>query len=275
MPVLCLLCRSFARLTRTSNQPGVRYFWMATRKTKVVRSLMCGLLLAGLAGGAAATEDTGTPGPGGWEINFGISAARTDNDGWEYGLPVGDINYGIGERLQFLLGGSRVSVREPGTARISGTGAAVTGLKWRLLDPESSGISLAVFPRYVWTPSKSAERRGVVEAERSVILPLIVGLHTENTGTFLEIGRKLSRNGGDNEWAAGLKILNQCTPTIECRIDLHHSLVSLVGPQSSVEAGFKLSMNDNWILVAGVERAIGRQNGNGGLSLNLGIQFVR
>ncbi|WP_020651420.1 hypothetical protein [Massilia niastensis] len=239
------------------------------------RSLMCCLLLAGLAGGAAATEDTDTPGKGGWEINLGVSAARTDNDGWEYGLPAGDINYGVGERGQFLLGGSRVSLREPGSARIAGTGAAVAGLKWRLVDHERAGFSLAVFPQYAWTPSKSAERRGVVESERSVILPVIVGLHTENTGAFLEVGRKLSHNGGDSEWVGGFKILNQCTPNIECRIDLHHSLVSSVGRQSTAEAGFKLSLNDSFILVAGVERAIGRHNGNGGLSINLGIQIVR
>jgi hypothetical protein len=248
---------------------------MGPRPNKIGRSLLCCLLLAGLAGGAAATEDTGTPGPGGWEINLGVSAARTDNDGWEYGLPAGDINYGIGERVQLLLGGSRVSLREPGSARVTGTGAAVAGVKWRLIDHERAGFSLAVFPQYVWTPSKDAERRGVVESERSLILPVIIGLHTENTGTFLEVGRKRSNNGGDSEWAGGLKILNQCTPNIECRIDLHRRLVSSVGRESSAGAGFKLSMHDNWILVAGVERAIGRHTGNGGLSVNLGIQFVR
>jgi hypothetical protein len=247
---------------------------MEARMKKTWRALLCSLLL-GLAAGATATEDTGTPGSGGWEINLALSAAHSDNDGWEVGLPAADVNYGIGERGQLLLGGSRVSLREPGRARVSGTGAAVAGLKWRLLDHERAGFSLAVFPQYVWTPSKSAVRRGVVEAERSVILPLIVGLHTENTGTFVEVGRKLSRIGGAPEWAGGVKVLHQCRANIECRVELQRSLVSSTAHESTAGAGFKLALNETLILVAGVERAIGRHAGKGGTSINLGIQIVR
>lgn len=242
---------------------------------KTMRSLAACLLLSSLAGGAVATEDTDTPGAGGWEINLGVSGTRTEYGGWEYGLPEGDLNYGIGERGQLLLGGSRASLREPGRMALNGTGAAVTGLKWRLLDHERAGFSLAVFPQYVWTPSRKAERRGLVEPERSVILPLILGLHSERTGTFLEIGRKLSRNGGDSEWAGGVKILNQCTPNIECRIEFQRSLVSSVAHQSTASAGFKLSLNDSYLLVAGVARDVGSHTGNGALSINLGIQFIR
>lgn len=242
---------------------------------KLKRLLPGCLLLAGLAGDAAATEDTDTPGAGGWEINLGVSGTRTGYGGWEYGLPEGDINYGIGERGQLLLGGSRASLRDPGRAALHGTGAAVTGLKWRLLDHEQAGFSLAVFPQYVWTPSRKAERQGLVEPERSVILPLILGLHAAHTGTFLEVGRKLSRNGGDSEWAGGIKILNQCTPTVECRIEFQRSLVSSVAHQSTASAGFKLSLNDSFLLVAGVARDVGSHTGNGALSINLGIQFVR
>jgi hypothetical protein len=250
-------------------------FLMRARTSKLARWLAASLLLPGLAGGAAATEDTGTPGPGGWEHNIGISATRTASDGWEYGLPEGDLNFGIGERFQLLLGGSRLSLREPGTARLDGTGAAVAGLKWRLLDHEEAGFSLAVFPQYTWTPSGSAERRGLVDRERALILPVIVGLHAENTGLYIEVGRKLSRIEGEREWAGGIKVLNQCTPRIECRVEFQRRLVSAVAHESTASAGFKLAMNDSLLLVAGVARDVGRHTGNGALSINLGMQFVR
>jgi hypothetical protein len=248
---------------------------MRAHMSKLARLLAAGLLLPGLAGGAAATEDTGTPGPGGWEHNIGISATRTEAGGWEYGLPEGDINYGIGERFQLLLGGSRLDLRQPGVARLEGSGAAVAGLKWRLLDHEKAGFSLAVFPQYVWTPSASAERRGLVERERALILPLIVGLHADNTGLYIEAGRKLSRIEGESEWAGGVKLLNQCTPRIECRIEFQRRLVSAVAHESTASAGFKLALHESLLLVAGVARDVGTHTGNGALSINLGFQFVR
>lgn len=248
---------------------------MRSQMARTKRALLACLLLPGLFGGAAATEDTGTPGPGRWEINAGASATRTEAGGWEYGLPEGDINYGIGERFQLLLGGSRLNLRQPGVASLDGSGAAVAGLKWRLLDHERAGFSLAVFPQYVWTPSASAERRGLVERERALILPLIVGLHADDTGLYIEAGRKLSRNEGESEWAAGIKLLNQCTPRIECRVEFQRRLVSAVAHESTASAGFKLALNDSLLLVAGVARDVGTHTGNGALSINLGFQFVR
>ncbi|QOL52296.1 hypothetical protein [Massilia litorea] len=239
------------------------------------RWLAACLLLPCLAGGAAATEDTDTPGPGGWEHNIGISATRTALGGWEYGLPEGDLNFGIGEHGQLLLGGSRLSLREPGAARLDGTGGAVVGLKWRLLDHEKAGFSLAVFPQYTWTPSKRAERSGLVERERSVILPLIVGFHAGETGVFLEAGRKLASNGGEREWAGGIKVLNQCTPRIECRIEFQRRLVSAVAHETTASAGFKFALNESLLLVTGLARDVGTHTGNGALSMNLGFQFVR
>ena len=97
--------------------------------SKTGRRLAAWLLLSSLAGGAAATEDTGTVGPGGYEHNIRISASRTAADGWLVGLPEGELNFGIGEHGQLMLGASRLSLREPGQARLVGAGAAVVGLK--------------------------------------------------------------------------------------------------------------------------------------------------
>lgn len=189
-------------------------------------------------------------------------------------MPEGELNFGIGEHGQLLLSASRLSLREPGQARLEGAGAAVVGLKWRLLDHEQAGFSLALFPQYIWTPSKRAERIGLVERERSVILPLIVGFHSGETGLFIEAGRKLAWNGGEREWAGGVKLLNQCTPRMECRIEFQRRLVSAVAHESSASAGFKFVLSEGLLLVAGVGRDVGTHTGNGAVSANLGFQFV-
>lgn len=247
---------------------------MQANGSKTGRWLAAWLLFSSLAGGAAATEDTGTVGPGGYEHNIRISASRTAADGWLAGLPEGELNFGIGEHGQLLLGASRLSLREPGQARLAGAGAAVVGLKWRLLDHEQAGFSLALFPQYTWTPSKRAERIGLVERERSVILPLIVGFHAGETGLFIEAGRKLAWNGGEREWAGGVKLLNQCTPRMECRIEFQRRLVSAAAHESTASAGFKFLLSEGLLLVAGVGRDVGTHTGNGAFSANLGFQFV-
>ena len=114
----------------------------------------------------------------------------------------------------------------------------------------------------------------MVERERSVILPLIVGFHAGETGLFIEAGRKLAWNGGEREWAGGVKLLNQCTPRMECRIEFQRRLVSAAAHESTASAGFKFLLSEGLLLVAGVGRDVGTHTGNGAFSANFGFQFV-
>ena len=51
------------------------------------------------AGPPLITDDPDTPGPNHWEINLAATMEKFDSDwGWE--LPLLDINYGVGERIQ-------------------------------------------------------------------------------------------------------------------------------------------------------------------------------
>lgn len=221
-----------------------------------------------------ATEDTDTPGQGRWEINLGVSATRSSGV-WEYGLPEADINYGLGERMQLVLGGSRVRLREKGMPSITGTGRAVAGLKWRLVDQEQAGFALAVFPQYEWNPSSSSERRGVVDPGQSLTLPLVLGLRSGDTGYYAEYGRKFEK-GGAHEWARGFKILHQCRENVECRVELQQEVVSATGHHTTVSAGFKWALNDTYIIVAGVGREVGRNyDSRRGVMFNLGLQILR
>lgn len=241
---------------------------------RTIGLLACLAGLAGAAAPAAATEDTDTPGAGKWEINLGVSATRSGST-WEYGLPDADINYGLGERMQLLLGGTRTSLHEPGMPARSGTGSATVGLKWRLIDQEQAGFALGVFPQYSWNPSSSAERRGIVEPGRSLVLPLLLGVRRGDTGYYAEFGRTFE-SGGGNEWARGVKILHQCRENVECRVELQHEIVSATGHQTTASAGFKWALNDTYVVVAGIGRDVGRnRDGARGVIINLGLQILK
>jgi hypothetical protein len=239
----------------------------------VIRVLLLGCLGC-LAAPVLATEDTDTPGKGRWEINIGVSATRSGST-WEYGLPEGDINYGLGDRMQLVLGSSRVSLHQAGMPTVSGTGRAVAGLKWRLLDQEQAGFALALFPRYEWNPSSGAERRGVVDPGQSLVLPFIFGLRSGETGYFAEFGRSFEKHA-DREWVRGFKILHPCREDVECRIEVQHELVSPTGHYTTVNAGFKWALNQTYVVVAGIGRDVGRNEGSRrGVLFNLGLQILK
>lgn len=238
-----------------------------------MRALILAVLLAACAS-VRATEDTDTPGPGRWEINLGFSASRT-GAGWEYGAPDADINYGWGERIQLMLGASRIALHESGAPLQSGMGPATLGFKWRLLDQDRAGYALALFPKYAWNLSSSAQRRGLVTPGRSLLLPLLAGVRRGDTGYFAEVGRKFVE-GEPHEWAGGVKVLNQCMARVECRLELQHSLVPPRGRQTLAGAGFKWALDDSFVLVAGIARNIGPDyKDSHSLVFNLGLQILR
>ncbi|MDL2353977.1 MAG: hypothetical protein QFF03_01835 [Pseudomonadota bacterium] len=230
--------------------------------------------LAGAFGCAHATEDTDTPGDGRWEINLGVSAQRTSTR-WEYAAPDTDFNYGLGERVQLVLAIPHMLLREPGVDAVSGLGSATVALKWRMIDQEAAGVALALFPAYSWNLSRSAARRGLVEPGSSLLLPLVAGVRYGATGLFAEAGRNFMQQG-PHEWLAGVKATRQCLPTLECRIELQHSVAERQGGRTLASLGFKWSVAQDLI----VQASAGRDFGPSGddrrqLALKFGIQLLR
>ncbi len=234
-------------------------------------------LLAGLASlmtAATAAEDTDTAGAGRMEINIGMSANKVGRI-WEYGLPAMEINYGVGDRMQLQLAGSRVSLHESDMFVRSGIGSATVGLKWRLLDQEQAGVAVGVFPLYRWNPSSSAERRGIVEAGSELLVPLLLGLRQGDTAYYAEFGRVVESDGS-RKWARGVKFLHQCRANVECRVELQQELASPTGHHTIISSGFKWAMNDTYSVVAGIGRDVDSiRDGARGVIFNLGLQILK
>jgi hypothetical protein len=232
------------------------------------------VVLAGASGCAHATEDTDTPGAGKWEINLGISAQRTATS-WEYAAPDTDFNYGWGERAQWMLAIPRVLVHEPGVGARSGLGSATVGLKWRMVDQEQAGFALALFPAYSWNLSSSAARRGLTDLGRSLVLPLVAGIRYGETGLFAEAARNFVQQG-PNEWVAAIKLTRQCLATVECRVEVQHSLIPQQAGKTLGSVGFKWSVAADLILQASIGRDIGpSRDDKHQIALKLGVQLLR
>lgn len=226
-----------------------------TPRALPVRWPVAALLLAAMLPGAHATEDTDTPGARNWEINIVASGERTAGSR-EYAVPAVDVNYGLTERTQLVLGIPRLMLREPGADTRSGFGSATVGLKWRFLDLEPAGIALAMFPAYSWNPSANSVERGLSDPGRSLLLPLVLGVHRGDNALFVEAGRNLVQAGPD-EWFAGVKLTRQCMATVECRAEVEHTRVAGEGSQTLASVGFKWRLADSLILQGSVGRDIG------------------
>ncbi len=231
-------------------------------------------MLAALALPASATEDTDTPGAGHWENNLGLSAERAHGS-WRLGVPEAEINYGYGETVQLVLGLPYVRVHDKGSDWSSGFGNFLAGAKWRFFEDAERGTALAVFPRVSWNASSSTPARGLESPGYSIQLPLVMGYRKGDTGWYAEIGHNVVQRGPD-EWQAGLKVLHQCLPRLECRVELAHSRVPRDGSQTSAHVGGKWKFNEGLVLNASIGRDIGgAEAGRRGVVMYLGLQFLR
>lgn len=232
-----------------------------------------GLLLA-VALPAAATEDTDMLGAGHWEINLG--AAQEHHAGSrERALPAIDASYGLGDQLQLLIAQPFINASEGSEGGKSGLGAATAGLKWRWLDAPEQGYTLGWYPRLTWSPSGSSAARGVAPQGHSLVLPLLAGFRSGDTGWFAELGRNLVQRGPD-EWRVGVKVMKQCLPQLECRIELDHSKAAGTPGQSLLSAGGKWSLGPGLLLQASAGRDIaGVREERRRLVLYLGVQLLR
>src|SRR5215213_4986585 len=81
------------------------------------------------------TDDPGTPGNRHWEVNLAATVEHTANASL-YEAPLGDVNYGLGERIQLKL--ELPLLVENSTGTRTGLGNPVVGVKWRFLEDSSS-----------------------------------------------------------------------------------------------------------------------------------------
>ena len=100
------------------------------------------------------SDDTGTPGPGNWEINLGMYGDLTGGERL-FDFPTIDINYGYGESVQFAFTLPVVFTQQAqpeanGIMRkVDGwtLGQSQVGVKYRFYDDKEMGLSFALYPQ--------------------------------------------------------------------------------------------------------------------------------
>lgn len=159
------------------------------------------------AGGSAplTTEDPGTPGHGHWEINLGVGTERRPGLRLS-ALPLLDLNYGLGENLQFKFEVPWLEQAGSGLPAASGLGNSVFAVKWRFHDGSDDGLALSVFPGVEFNnPGSSSGDRGLVEQGSVIRLPVQLEKAWGAVTINLQFGREFAPGGDAWTYGAALR----------------------------------------------------------------------
>jgi hypothetical protein len=166
------------------------------------------------------TDDPGTPGAGHWETNLGLTAEVMPHV-QTYELPVIDVNYGLGARIQLAFETPWLVQQDGGT--LSGPGSSIAGMKWRFVDEKQHRFSMSVYPQFTFNLLSDSARRGLVEGASNLFFP--IEFETEIVGRAricLEAGGVFG-NAQDSAWVYGLLLKRRVSKRLELLAELHDS----------------------------------------------------
>jgi hypothetical protein len=181
--------------------------------------LGCGLPSALAQGGPPMiTDDPGTPGNGHWEINTAITTERRAGEHVTE-MPLVDINYGIGDRLQLKYEAAWLRLSDD-TGRHDGMSNSLAGVKWRFYDAGEKAWSASVYPQIEFNnPGSHADERGLADHGTSFQLPFQV---MKDFGVFeFNADFGLVVHPGENAWFGGMVVGHDIAKGVELAVELH------------------------------------------------------
>jgi len=199
------------------------------------------------------TDDPGTPGDGHWEINTAALTNRIGGVGF-YQLPLVDINYGVGDRIQLKYQVPWVVTADHGDLR-GGPGDSLVGLKWRFFDAGPSAWQISTYPQVQFNYTSSSAARGLADSGTSLLLPLEF---MRNFGSFdlnFEVGRWLRPAEQPDTWIGGLVAGREITKGVELIAEMHDE-IQTNSPRSELIAnlGARWDLSERYTLLLSAGR---------------------
>lgn len=157
------------------------------------------------------TDDPGTPGPYGIEVNL-IENLELFSNNKNNAVAI-DANFGIGEYLQLRFSKEQLQETQPGTDTFSGYGPSSLAIKWRFLDNNS--LKLAVYPSYQL--NDATLRPGVDKKGASLYFPLIISKTFGLSTVVLNIGATKNFDNPDERSSFySVAVGRACSETSRC-----------------------------------------------------------
>ena len=219
------------------------------------------------------TDDPGTPGNGRWENNFAIIFEHRPNE-TSFDAPEIDLNYGVGEHIQFTLQNAPVLLKRSGHGLIGGLGSTEAAVKWRFLDEATSGLDMSMFPRVIFNVAQSSVRRGLAEDGTRFQIPFQMAKTFGRWHADVEVGPRAS-TVGRSEWLYGIVCgFDLAKPTM-LMAELHdESRMNFSRDALTLNIGFRHEFTENYILIASMGHELRSPDRPTALIGYFGMQFV-
>jgi hypothetical protein len=172
------------------------------------------------AGPPMITDDPATPGDGHWEINIATTSDHQSR-ATEYELPLLDINYGLGDRIQLKFEVPYVILDGPGSTR-KGAGDSLVGVKWRFFDGGDDGWQISTYPQIETAFRLGDESHdGIAESGVRYLLPIEVQRSLGPVGINFETGRWFRPGQQGDSWIAGVVVSGAVSEGFDLLAELH------------------------------------------------------
>lgn len=237
--------------------------------------------MSAMAGPPLITDDSETPGRGGWEINVSNNIERS-KDEFLMLNPLIDINYGLLENDQWKIEFPIVFADPLDANQRWGAGDIEVGWKYRFWDEEDRGMMASIYPQLLIPTANDAAvgRAALGDGFTELFLPLEVGKHFCDDKLFVysEVGYNLTLDrGGANEWFYGTAFQWEHTDRLELLFEVGGLAFEESGEPDHAffNGGWKLALTDRWSFIGSVGRSF-RRRGSGAPDLLtfVGFQFT-
>ena len=225
------------------------------------------------AGPPMITNDTGSPGDGHWEINLAVTGDRSGGV-WNVSAPDADINYGLGEHIQLTVHPGWAHRSAPGEAFASGIGGTEFAVRWRFLDEDKAGVSMAMQPHWILPGPLAARRRGLSPETQEIQLPLQIVKTFGKSALGVEVVRHFV-DKGDDSWQAGMFWARPCPHDWQCLAEINSSRDDRGATQTIVNLGTRHPINEHLLFMASLGRQISGERPRSSPVFYLGIQVLK
>jgi hypothetical protein len=218
------------------------------------------------------TDDPGTPGSGGWEINIAYLHEQGGGDRL-HSFPHVDFNYGLGEHIQLKYETGWVFGNTP-EGRNSGLDDSLFGLKWRFLDQAEAGINMSMYPQLQLQNSGSSVAHGLAEPAPNLYLPVEISHEFGRTRLVGELGYQYFHSQQD-QWIGGVLVSFQASELLELLAEVRaFSERSLHRSDAVLNLGLRRELGSKFRLLASA--GAGTDNGPQPFTFiaYLGIQVI-
>jgi hypothetical protein len=218
--------------------------------------LLLGLTdLAAQGGPPMITDDPGTPGDGHWEVNVALTTEQRPGERVT-GMPLVDLNYGIGDRLQLKYEAAWLRL-DDGTGRHDGLSNSLAGVKWRFFDAGEKGWSVSVYPQMEFNnPGSHSDERGLAHHGTSFVLPFQGRKDFSGIECNADFGC-VRHQDGSHEWFGGVLVGRELSHEVGVAVELHFEAdAPLHDTTMTVNAGLHIGLSDKLALLASLGREL-------------------